>query len=112
MKNSYDALIRKFDPQMRLTHKLWAEYEELRPQYEALKKSRSGKNFDKLCRISVAMQVIEMKVEKIWRPHRKVIGVCTKCGETRMPAVMGRKKGLGCFNSDCHHFEAMKRRAS
>lgn len=111
MKNSFDALIRRFDRQMRLAHKLWAEYEELRPQYEALKKSRSGKHLDTFARISVAMQVIEMKAEEIWRPHRKEIGVCTKCGETRMPAVMGRKKGLGCFNSNCHHFEVMKKRA-
>lgn len=111
MKKWLAALTRKFDREMRLTWKLWVEYEELRPQYEALKKSRSPKTIDKFCRISVAMQVIEMKVEKLWRPHRKEIGVCTKCGETRMPAVMGRKSGFGCFGSNCHHFEAMKKRA-
>jgi hypothetical protein len=112
MKNSFDAIIRKFGREMRLTHKLWAEYEGLRPQYEALKKYRSGKTLDKFSRVSVAMQVIEMKIEKIWKPHSKTIGVCTKCAGTRMPAVMGKKKGLGCFNSACHHFEVMTKRAS
>jgi hypothetical protein len=110
MKKSINALVRKFDREMRLTHKLWAEFEELRPQYEALKRSR--KMIDKFSKISVAMQVIEMKIEKLWKPHSKVIGVCTKCGGTRMPAVMGRKQGLGCFTSGCHHFEVMKKRAS
>lgn len=112
MNNSFGGLIRKFDRALRLTHKLWSEYEYLRPQYEALKKSRSLKTIDKFSRISVAMQVIEMKLEKLWRPHRKAVGVCMKCGVTRIPAVMGRKSGFGCLNGACQYFEAVKKQVS
>lgn len=112
--DKYDKIVEKFTKQGMKTLELWDKYEALRLKYWEAKKiiadgPRAISRFNKICE---TMQKIQAKIERLWKPHRRVVGVCTKCGGTRMPAVKGKKTGLGCFNSDCYHFELIEKKAS
>lgn len=111
-KRKFDRLIQKFQKQMSDTQGFWKGMESLLPQYEKLKTAQDPKSIRKVAQLCEKMQAIQAKVENLWKPYRRSVGACTKCGGTRMPAVMGKRKGLGCFNSNCYHFEVIKKQAS
>lgn len=113
-KSRYEQILEQFRKEGAKTLKLWADYEALRQKYWQAFQHLSGgpKAVDRFNKICETMQKIQAKIELLWKPHRRVVGTCKKCGGTRMPAVKGRKNGLGCFNSECYHFELVEKKAS
>ncbi len=49
------------------------------------------------------MRFIEEQKERLWRPHRALVGPCVKCDGTREPGRMLGGFGFGCIR--CHDFE-------
>ncbi len=49
------------------------------------------------------MRLIEAQKERLWRPHRALVGPCVKCDGTREPGKMSGGFGFGCMR--CHNFE-------
>lgn len=110
--HGFQAIQIKYSGQIKKTQKLWNRYEKLRPAYaKAFKNLKQGKagvrKFNAICE---EMQEIEIELVRIWKPYRRQIGTCVKCGGPRMLAVMGSKNGFGCANLRCAHFSVARDR--
>lgn len=108
-RSTFDKLMRKFEKQLKKTHEIWKGFDALSTQYTMVKGKTNPEAIKKFNKVCEKMQKIQAQIESLWKPYRRIIGICTKCGGTRGPAVMGKKTGLGCFNSDCYYFEVVRK---
>ncbi len=109
MNKTIDLLSEKFEKQIVDTWELWAGLERLRSKYERLKSAKTEKLIVQFNKVCMDMKAIVSKIEALWRPHRRTLGICKKCSGTRMLVAVGKKRGVGCLNGECYHVEFVKK---